>query len=228
LNALACYAYERPDDSFSELLSGGALFEASGLFHPLLSRKNAVGNDVNLNETTTFYVISGSNMAGKSTYLRAIGLNAILAFAGAPVCAVGARISVSHVCASISVEDSLLEGKSKFLAEVERLGESIRVAAGRPVLFLIDEILSGTNSIDRRIAAESVIRALVAEGAVGALSTHDLALAEIGDNPHLRGANVHMQSDNPEQPLSFDYRIKPGISRQTNALAIVRMMGITN
>jgi hypothetical protein len=228
LNALACYAYERPDDSFPELLSGRALFEACGLSHPLLSRKHAVGNDVNLNDSRAFYVISGSNMAGKSTYLRAIGLNAILAFAGAPVCAVGARISVSHVCASISVKDSLLEGKSKFLAEVERLRESIRVAAGQPVLFLIDEILSGTNSIDRRIAAKSVIRALVAEGAVGALSTHDLALTEIGDNPELRGVNVHMQSDNPRQPLAFDYRVKPGISRQTNALAIVRMIGITN
>jgi hypothetical protein len=228
LNALACYAYECPDDSFPELLSGGALFEARGLCHPLLSRKCAVGNDVDLNNSTAFYVISGSNMAGKSTYLRAIGLNAILAFAGAPVCAVDARISVSYVCASISVEDSLLEGKSKFLAEVERLRESIRIAAGRPVLFLIDEILSGTNSIDRRIAAESVIKALIAEGAVGALSTHDLALTEIGDNPQLRGVNVHMQSDNPEQPLAFDYRVKPGISRQTNGLAMVRMMGITD
>jgi len=97
---------------------------------------------------------------------------------------------------------------------------------GRPVLFLIDEILSGTNSRDRRAAAEAVIAALVAGGAVGALSTHDLALTEIGENSALRGVNVHMQSEDPEQPLAFDYRLKAGILRQTNALAIVKMLGI--
>ena len=113
------------------------------------------------------------------------------------------------------------------MAEVERLRDSISVAeAGRPILFLIDEMLSGTNSRDRRIAAEALIGALVARGAVGALSTHDLALAGIGENPLLRGVNVHMESETPEQPLAFDYRVKPGVTQQTNALAIVRMMGI--
>ena len=95
------------------------------------------------------------------------------------------------------------------------------------MLFLIDEILSGTNSRDRRVAAESVIAALVADGAVGALSTHDLALTEIAMNPALRGMNVHMQSEDPEELLAFDYCLKPGVLRQTNALAIVRMMGIS-
>jgi DNA mismatch repair ATPase MutS len=137
-------------------------------------------------------------------------------------------MTVFHVCASISIKDSLSEGKSKFLAEVERLRESIGFAGtGRPVLFLVDEVLSGTNSRDRKIAAEALIRALVAGSAVGALSTHDLALTEIGENPELRGVNMHMQSENPEEPLAFDYRLKPGISQQTNALAIVRMMGIS-
>jgi DNA mismatch repair ATPase MutS len=139
-----------------------------------------------------------------------------------------ARIAVFRVCASITIKDSLQEGKSKFLAEVERLRESIRIAGQhKPVLFLVDEILSGTNSRDRRIAAEALIGALVAGGAVGALSTHDLALTQIAKNPALRGINMHMQSDNPEHPLAFDYLVKPGISRQTNALAIVRMMGIS-
>jgi DNA mismatch repair ATPase MutS len=154
-------------------------------------------------------------------------LNAVLASAGAPVRATSARISVFEVCASISVGDSLQEGKSKFLAEVERLRESVRITVGaRPVLFLIDEILGGTNSRDRRVAAESVVRALLAGGAVGALSTHDLALTEIAEHQELRGANVHMQSESADEPLAFDYRIKPGILRQTNALAIVTMMGI--
>ncbi len=172
-------------------------------------------------------MVSGSNMAGKSTFLRALGTNAILASAGAPIRAVSARISVFNICASISIADSLFEGKSKFLAEVERLRETIHCAsAGQPVLFLIDEILSGTNSGDRRIVARSVIEALVAAGAVGALSTHDLALTDIADTAGLRGVNVHMESENSEDPLDFDYLVKPGVSRRANALAIVRMMGI--
>jgi DNA mismatch repair ATPase MutS len=122
----------------------------------------------------------------------------------------------------------MAEGKSKFLAEVERLRASIRVTEGdRPVLFLIDEILSGTNSRDRRMAAESVLAALAASGAVGALSTHDLALTEIAAEGALGGVNVHMQSENPDEPLAFDYRLKPGVLRQTNALAIVKMLGIS-
>jgi DNA mismatch repair ATPase MutS len=227
LNALACYAFEHPENVFPELVDGQARFESTGLGHPLIPLDRCVGNDVALNELTTFYVVSGSNMAGKSTFLRAIGLNAVLALAGAPVHALTARISPFHICASISIADSLEEGRSKFLAEVERLRETICSAkAGEPVLFLIDEILSGTNSRDRRIAAESVIRALVAGGAVGALSTHDLALTEIAEVREFRGVNVHMESEDPDWPLAFDYRVRPGIMRQANALAIVRMMGI--
>jgi len=228
LNALACYSWEHSDHVFPELLDGETAFEAKSLGHPLLPRDCCVGNEVALNGSTAFYVVSGSNMAGKSTFLRAVGLNAVLSFAGAPVRASSARASVFNICASIAINDSPQEGKSKFLAEVERLRESIRATEGHgPVLFLIDEILSGTNSRDRRIAAEALIGALVAGGAVGALSTHDLALTEIAESPELRGVNIHMQSDDPEQPLAFDYRVKPGISRQANALAIVRMMGIS-
>jgi DNA mismatch repair ATPase MutS len=228
LNAIACYAWEHPDCVFPELLEDEAVFEATSLGHPLLSIDHCIGNDVTLNHSTAFYVVSGSNMAGKSTLLRAVGLNAVLAAAGAPVCASSARIAAFRVCASIAIKDSLQEGKSKFLAEVERLREALRAASEhRPVLFLIDEILSGTNSIDRRIVAEALIGALVADGAVGAISTHDLALTQIAENPVSRGINMHMQSDNPEEPLAFDYLLKPGVSRQTNALAIVRMMGIS-
>jgi DNA mismatch repair ATPase MutS len=227
LNALACYAYEHPEDAFPDLLDGDARFEAEGLCHPLLARAFSVGNNIAFNDSTAFWVISGSNMAGKSTFLRALGLNAILAMAGAPVRATNAQLTVFNICASIAIADSLVEGKSKFLAEVERLRDTIRLtASGRPVLFLIDEILSGTNSRDRRIAAQSAIEALVAGGAVGALSTHDLALTEIAEDANLRGVNMHMQSENAEDPLKFDYCVKPGILRQTNALAIVRMMGI--
>lgn len=227
VSALACYAYEHPENSFPELIESHARFEAKGLRHPLMPRATCVANDVELNQATAFYVISGSNMAGKSTFLRALGLNAVLAAAGAPVCAAEARICLFTLCASIGVSDALTEGRSKFLAEVERLSAAIDAVHSRePVLFLIDEMLSGTNSRDRRVVAEWVVAALVKRGAVGALSTHDLALTEIAEKPGMRGMNVHMQSEKPEEPLCFDYCVKPGVLRQTNALAIVKMLGI--
>jgi DNA mismatch repair ATPase MutS len=210
------------------LLEGETTFEANGLGHPLLPRDHCIGNEVALNRSTAFYIVSGSNMAGKSTFLRAVGLNAVLSSAGAPVRASSARTAVFRVCASIAINDSLQEGKSKFLAEVDRLRELINATKRPgPVLFLIDEILGGTNSRDRRIAAEALIGAFVAGRAVGALSTHDLALTEIAENPGLCGRNIYMESDDPDQPLAFDYRVKHGIARQANALAIIRMMGIS-
>ncbi len=228
LNALACYAYEHPDDVFPEMLVGAPEFEADGLGHPLLSESACVRNDVHMNASLKFYLVSGSNMAGKSTFLRSIGINAVLGSAGAPVRARRARQSSFAVCASISIVDSLGEGKSKFMAEVERLRETLRLATSgpKPVLFLIDEIMGGTNSRDRRIAAESFVRALIHAGAIGALSTHDLALAEIAEAQELGGSNVHMESSDPADPFAFDYLVKPGVSTHSNALAIARMAGV--
>jgi DNA mismatch repair ATPase MutS len=227
LNALAGYAYEHPAYIFPEILEGEARFEAINIGHPLLAEDRCVGNDVLLHDALRFYLISGSNMAGKSTLLRTLGVNAVLAQAGAPVRAEKARLSCFVVCASIAVSDSLLEGNSKFLAEIARLRDAIAcTGSGKPVLFLIDEILSGTNSLDRKIVAESVISELVRRGAVGALSTHDLALVGIAETPELLGKNVHMESTDPLHPLDFDYRLKPGEARRSNALAIARMIGI--
>jgi hypothetical protein len=227
LNALAGYAFERQETtSFPELTGKEQVFEAKGLGHPLLSHEKCVGNDFVLNSSSRFYVISGSNMAGKTTFLRSVGSNAVLAMAGAPVTAKKLRVSPFKICASISVADSLLEGKSKFLAEVERLRDAIvSTEETRPVLFLIDEILSGTNSRDRRAAAEAVIRTLVDRGALGALSTHDLALTEIADSVG-GGANVHMASRRGTDVLDFDYLLKPGVTREANATAIARLAGV--
>ncbi|SPE27259.1 MutS domain protein [Candidatus Sulfopaludibacter sp. SbA3] len=227
LNALANYAWENPGHTFPEFSESKALFEAAALGHPLLPDETCVRNDVRLNGETRFYVVSGSNMSGKSSLLRAMGLNAVLAFAGAPVRAGTLRLSPLAVCASISVVDSLLKGKSKFLAEVDRVRLTIQLATGsRTVLFLIDEIFSGTNSRDRRAAAEAVIRTLVDRGAIGALSTHDISLTEIADAPEIHGANVHLGARDGGDPMSFDYRLKPGITTETNALAIARMAGV--
>lgn len=226
LNSFACFCYENPSLVFPQIAGGPAHFEARAIGHPLLPDTNCVRNDVELNAASRFYVISGSNMSGKSTLLRAIGLNAVLAFAGSPVRAEALRISPLAICASMSLLDSLLNGKSKFLAEVDRLRQAIELTNhSMPVLFLIDEIFSGTNSRDRRVAAEAVIRTLVERGAIGALSTHDLALSEIADDG-LGGANVHMGSRNGTDPMDFDYLLKPGVTREANALAIARMAGV--
>ncbi len=224
LNSLACYAYESPEDCWAEFDEGLVCFSAEGLGHPLIARDTCVPNDVSLGDLYRFCVLSGSNMSGKSTLLRSIGLAAVLAFAGAPVRARSLRLTVMRICASISIADSLREGKSKFLAEVERLREMLQLAAAGPVLFLIDEILSGTNSPDRRAASDAVIGTLAARGAIGAVSTHDIALAAIASHG---GANLHMGSrEGSNNPLDFDYKLKPGVTTESNALAIARMAGV--
>jgi DNA mismatch repair ATPase MutS len=226
LNALANYAYENPDSAFPEFSIEEARFEATPLGHPLLPAESCVRNDVRLNCETRFYIVSGSNMSGKSSLLRAMGLNAALAFAGAPVRAHALRLSQLSICASLSVVDSLLNGKSKFLAEVDRVRQTIQLARTKKALFLIDEIFNGTNSGDRRAAAEAVVRTLVDLGSIGALSTHDMSLTEIANCEGLCGANVHMGARDGNNPMNFDYLLKPGITRETNALAIARMAGV--
>jgi hypothetical protein len=227
--ALAAYAAEHEENVYPEMVDGAVpVLEAEGMVHPLIARDTAVANDVALGGEVRFLLISGSNMAGKSTLLRALGVNVVLGMAGAPVPVGRMRMSALRVGASLALTDSLAEGKSKFLAEVERLRDLLQGARAWPgeTLFLIDEIFSGTNSADRRAAAEAVVRGLVAAGAVGALSTHDLALAELADTDELGGRNVHMASPDESDPLGFDYKLKAGVNRTTNALAIVRLLGL--
>lgn len=227
LNAIACYAWEHPGQIFPEFVEGETTLRVRDVGHPLLPSDRCVHNDLVLDESQRFWVLSGSNMAGKSTLLRAVGMNAVLAYAGASICASEAQLSDFAVCASISLSDSLLDGKSKFLAETERLSLILRrTHTNRPVLFLIDEILSGTNSGDRWVACESIVRALIAEGAVGILSTHDLALTAIADEPGLGGLNRCMESSDQDEPLNFDYLVKPGITHRSSAMAILRLLGI--
>ena len=227
LLALAGYSYEHPENTFPRLLDTEVAFEGRELGHPLLPAAVCVRNDVSLNGKKRLYVVSGSNMAGKSTLLRTIGLNAVLAYAGAPVPGKSLSLSLFSVCASLSVVDSLLNGKSKFFAEMDRLRQTIEAAMeSRPALFLIDEILSGTNSRDRRAAAEAIVRTLVECGALGLLSTHDLALTELPDLPGMHGTNVHMGSRDGSDPLDFDFLLKPGITAESSALEIARLAGV--
>jgi DNA mismatch repair ATPase MutS len=226
LNALATYAFENPEDAWPELLPPEAepVFQSRELGHPLLP--SAVRNDIALGGPhPAFFLISGSNMAGKSTLMRSIGINAVLAYAGAPVRASLLRLTPLTLGASIALTDSLAEGKSKFLAEVERLGSIVSASESGAVLFLVDEIFSGTNSLDRGMAAQAVLSRLLGNGAIGALSTHDLALTSLASEES-HGKNVHMASPDPADPMAFDYILKPGINTSSNALAIIRLIGL--
>jgi hypothetical protein len=227
LVAIATYAFEHPRDPFPELLEGGSVLHAASLGHPLLDERMCVRNDLILGAGTQLLLVSGSNMSGKSTLLRAVGLNAVLAWMGAPVRAKMLTISPLHIGAAIRIQDSLLDGRSHFLAEATRLRAMIdRVDAGLPLLFLIDEILSGTNSHDRLVASRAILCFLVERGAIGLVSTHDLTLTEIADIPDLRGANVHLADPSDSGALDFDYKLRPGTLKGSNALAILRMVNI--
>jgi hypothetical protein len=228
LSSLACLAYERPDWTFPHLLDQpNPSFAAKDIRHPLLPAARCVPNDVSLGEGTDLLIVSGSNMSGKSTLLRSIGLNALLAWAGAPVCA--GDLSVSSICvgASIRVTDSLQDNRSRFFAEITRLRQIVDLSKGaRPLLFLLDELLSGTNSHDRKIGAAAVVRSLVNARAFGLITTHDLALASIEQDLAGRARNVHFQDEMVDGRIEFDYRLRPGIVTRSNALALMRAVGL--
>jgi hypothetical protein len=224
LCALAAYSYECPDDPFPEVLDAGAVFEAEALGHPLLPRAACIRNDLSLGEGgTRVLIISGSNMSGKSTLLRATGVNAALALAGAPVRARQLRLAPVAVGATLRIQDSLLAGRSRFYAEILRVRQLLEMARGTPpLLFLLDELFQGTNSADRRMGAEAILRQLVEVGAVGLVTTHDLALTEIADRLSGRALNVHFEDCFDNGEFTFDYRMKPGVVSHTNGLALMR------
>jgi DNA mismatch repair ATPase MutS len=227
LAALACFAYENPAYPFPELLNDGPLFEATGLGHPLLPQAECIVNDVSLTPQLRLLVVSGSNMSGKSTFLRTIGANAVLALAGAPVRAQALRLSPLAIGATLRIQDSLLAGRSRFYAEITRLRQIVdRTHEPLPVLFLLDEMLHGTNSHDRRIGAEAVVRTLLARPTIGLLTTHDLALAELAERLAPAAANVHFADHLVDGTLQFDYRLRPGVVQHSNALALMRAVGL--
>lgn len=227
LSSLGDYAYEHPADVFPEFTDASPSFDAEGLAHPLLSERDAVRNNLRLGNDLRVLIVSGPNMAGKSTLVRAVGMNAVLAQCGAPVRARRLRISPLAVGASICVLDSLLGGVSRFYAEIRRLKQIMDLTQGRlGVLFLLDEFLQGTNSHDRRLGAEATVRSLVEHGAIGLVTTHDLALAAIAGKLDSRAANAHFQDRLENGKLVFDYRLQPGVVRTSNALNLMRSIGL--
>lgn len=228
LSSLAAVAFERPNWTFPTLTEAAdAHFAAGALQHPLIPAGKCVPNDVALGGDLRLLIVSGSNMSGKSTLLRAIGLNAVLAWAGAPVAARHLTISRLQTAASIRVTDSLRDGRSRFYAEITRIRHILDLTAAQvPVLFLLDELLSGTNSHDRRIGAAAVVRSLVERNAIGLITTHDLALAKIELDLDHKARNVHFDDEIKNGTISFDYRIRPGVVVHSNALELMRSVGL--
>lgn len=226
LSSFACYAYERPALIDPELMTVIGVI-ATGLGHPLLPEKSCVTNDVTLGGLIRLLVVSGSNMSGKSTLLRAIGLNIVLAWAGAPVRASSLKVGPVTLGASLRTVDSLQEGRSRFYAEITRLRQIADLAKGqKPLLFLLDELLSGTNSHDRRIGAQSIVEGLLRRGAIGLITTHDLALAEIGKQLGDSARNVHFEDQLENGVMRFDYKMRPGVVERSNALELMRAVGL--
>jgi hypothetical protein len=227
LCSLASHAFEHPADPFPEFMPEGPLIEGEAIGHPLLPEDKVVRNDIRLGGALQVIVVSGSNMSGKSTMLRTLGVNAVLAQAGAPVRARRLTISPLAVGASIRLTDSLQGGVSRFYAEILRLRQILdETAAALPVLFLIDEFLHGTNSHDRRIGARALVLGLVQRGAIGLITTHDLALADIADELGERAANVHFEDQIEDGKISFDYHMRPGVVRKSNAIELMRQVGL--
>jgi hypothetical protein len=228
LSSMGNFSYEHPDYPFPSVSPEGPGFEAAGLVHPLLPEQGAVANDIALGGAhPVVFIVSGSNMSGKSTLLRAIGVNVVLALAGAPVRASRLSLSPLAIGATIRVEDSLQAGHSRFYAEILRIRAIVDTARGpMPALFLLDEILHGTNSYDRRIGAGAIVRALVELGAIGLVTTHDLALTELAATLGARAANVHFEDEIVDGRIVFDYRMRPGVVERSNALALMRAVGL--
>ncbi len=227
LSALSGYAYEHPEDPFPEIIEDGPCFEAKELAHPLIPRSESVSNDLSIGRDLRLLLISGSNMSGKSTLLRTIGVNVVLALAGAPVRAQQLRVSPMVVGTAMRIVDSLRQGVSHFYAELRRLRAIIGASGGEvPVFFLLDEILHGTNSHDRRIGAAAVVKELIGAGAVGLVTTHDLALTQIATDLGQGADNAHFTDRLDEGRIYFDYKLRSGVVERGNALELMRSVGL--
>jgi hypothetical protein len=230
LLSLATYSFEHPQDPFPEFGTGDdphPMFQGENLGHPLIPAAKCVRNSVRLDEHTRLLLISGSNMSGKSTFLRTVGINAVLARAGAPIRGESLRLSPLLLGTRIRSTDSLQDGRSNFYTEILRIRQVFELMnQEHPVLFLFDELLEGTNSKDRRIGAEGLLHALLARRTLGIVTTHDLALTEIADSLSGTVCNAHFQDFVEEGQMHFDYKLREGVVARSNALELMRLIGL--
>lgn len=229
LSSIAGHAFEQPDDPFPVIVeaSEGPCFIAEEVGHPLIPAKDCVRNDIRIDTEQRLILVSGSNMSGKSTLMRTIGINAVLALCGAPVQARSLKVSPLQIGTAMRVNDSLQHGASLFYQVISRIKAVVEMAGGSPpLLFLLDEILQGTNSHDRRVGAEGIIHQLINQGAIGVVTTHDLALTQIVSSLKGRAINIHFEDHLVNGRMYFDYRIRPGVVEKSNALELMRMIGL--
>jgi hypothetical protein len=228
LLSLATFAYEHPADVFPEFAEGAAFVEAEEMGHPLIAAAKCVRNSVRMGAETRVLLISGSNMSGKSTLMRTVGVNTVLAMCGAPVRAKSLRLTPLRIGASLLVNDSLQEGHSRFYAEIEKLRRICLLAesGGAGVMFLLDELLQGTNSKDRLAGAQGVVRALVQAGAMGIVTTHDLALAEMDGLQPGAMRNMHFQDEIVDGEMRFDFTLREGAAMKSNGVELMRLIGL--
>jgi hypothetical protein len=229
LLSLSTYSYEHPADPFPEFVqqeNSQALFDGADLGHPLIPSAKCIRNSIRLDQSQRLVLVSGSNMSGKSTFLRTVGINTVLAMAGAPVRAKSLQLTPLAIGTRIRSTDSLQEGRSSFFTEILQIRQVFELTHPPPLLFLFDELLEGTNSHDRRIGAEGLLRALLNHGAIGIVTTHDLALTEVAGP--LGGAvhNKHFQDHVEDGKMRFDYKLQDGIVAKSNALALMRLIGL--
>lgn len=227
LSSLAIIRHDQPDWAVPAFAAGPQTFAAKDIGHPLLPAHQRVSNDLALGGQEQILLITGSNMSGKSTLLRTVGINLVLAYAGAPVCAKELRCSRMEIYSSMRISDNLEKSISSFYAELLRVKMIIEAAGKRKqMLFLLDEIFRGTNSRDRHIGARTVMERLSREGAMGLVSTHDLELGDLAEKRELRIRNYHFREGYEAGRISFDYRLHPGISTTSNAIYLMKLVGI--
>jgi MutS domain V len=230
LLSLAAYSYEHPADPFPEIVepeNSQAFFDGLELGHPLIPSARCVRNSARLDAQLRVMLVSGSNMSGKSTFLRTAGINTVLAMAGAPIRGKSLRLTPLAIGSRIRSTDSLQENRSSFYTEILQIRQVFKLMKqGAPLLFLFDELLEGTNSNDRRAGAEGLIRALLNHGAIGVVTTHDLALTDL---PHVLGdqvRNKHFQDYVENGKMRFDYKLRDGVVAKSNAIELMRLIGL--
>ncbi|HQZ63508.1 MAG TPA: hypothetical protein PLY87_00470 [Planctomycetaceae bacterium] len=225
--SVAGYSFDHPDDCLPVICDDHPELIAEDLGHPLLRESDCVRNSVSLTQSMPLLLISGSNMSGKSTFLRSLGASVVLTLCGSVVRAKSFRTYPFQVATAMRISDSLQEGRSLFFTVVRRLKTVVDLTEQpRIVLFLLDEILNGTNSNDRRRGAEAIIRSLVARHALGIVTTHDLALTKIADSMSDQALNKHFEDTITDGQMTFDYKLRDGVVERSNAIALMRMLGL--
>jgi hypothetical protein len=227
LNSLANYAYNNPDYSFPQVVNGEPVLKADRMGHPLLKRETRISNDFSVERRGQVFIITGANMAGKSTFLRTVAVNMVLGMIGAPVCAAGMKLSPVKLFTSMRTTDSLSQNESYFYAELKRLKAlKERLETGENIFFILDEILKGTNSTDKSIGSKLFLRRVIEYGGTGLIATHDISLGEMETEFPVNVVNKCFEIEIDGEKISFDYLLRDGITRKMNAAALMKQMGI--